>query len=58
MGMQPEITLLRQLRAWEAGLREIAEVRPNLRRIADEIALETQKLKAELVEDGPIQGTA
>lgn len=59
VGMQPRIRLLRQLRDWEACLREIAEERPQLGRIADEIAAETQKLKAELVgDDWLIEGTA
>jgi len=57
--MQPRIRLLRQLREWEAGLRQIAEDRPQLDRIADEIAAETQKLQAELVaDDWLIEGTA
>ena len=55
--MEPGIRLLRRLRDCEAGLREIAEVRPDLGRIADEIAAETQKLKAELIEHEMIQGT-
>lgn len=56
--MQSEIRLLRLLWDCEAGLKELAGDRPNLRRIADEIAAEAQKLKTELVEVGTIQGTA
>ena len=56
--MQPTIRLLRLLRECEAGLRGIAEDRPQLRHIADEMAAEAQKLKAELIEYGLIQGSA
>ena len=56
--MQPEVRLLRLLRDCEAGLRDMAGDRPHLRRIADEIGAEAQKLKRELIRDGLIQSSA